>query len=485
MAARDDGRDGRTAVRLVVVGDALLDADLVGRAGRVAPDAPVPVLDRLQETLRPGGAGLAAALAAGDGHDVTLVTALADGRHDEGGRRLRGLLAEARVRVLALPLDGETPVKRRVRSAGQSLLRLDSGGGTAADPPAEALSLLADELAAADAVLVSDYGRGITGLPGVRAALAQAATEVPVVWDPHPRGSEPVPGVRLATPNRAEAADLAARRRGPGTRTGLGAVDDDARTLVQAWRAHGVAVTLGPGGALLTHGESSPSIIPAPPTAVADPCGAGDRMASAAAAALGAGALPSEAVRAGVVAASAFLGAGGAAAYADGAAVRSRGVAEASEASGLGRVERVRAAGGTVVATGGCFDLLHAGHVATLTAARALGDCLVVCVNSDESVRRLKGESRPLVPAADRVRVLEALEPVDAVVVFEEDTPVEALRTLRPDVWAKGGDYAGAELPEAVLLAEWGGQSVVLPYLDGRSTTQLVSTAAARAAGGR
>jgi rfaE bifunctional protein nucleotidyltransferase chain/domain len=371
-----------------------------------------------------------------------------------------------------------------VRSAGQSLLRLDSGGGTAAEPPAEALALLADELAAADAVLVSDYGRGITGLAGVREALARAAARVPLVWDPHPRGSEPVPGVRLATPNRAEAAELAARHRGPGTRTGLGAVDDDARTLVQVWQAHGVAVTLGPGGALLTHGESSPSIIPAPPTAVADPCGAGDRMASAAAAALGAGALPSEAVLAGVQAASAFLGAGGAASYAAGAAAHA--VAGAEEpASGLARVERVRATGGTVVATGGCFDLLHAGHVATLTAARALGDCLVVCVNSDESVRRLKGETRPLVPAADRVRVLEALEPVDAVVVFEEDTPVEALRTLRPDVWAKGGDYAGAELPEAALLAEWGGQSVVLPYLDGRSTTRLVSTAAARAAGGR
>jgi rfaE bifunctional protein nucleotidyltransferase chain/domain len=148
-------------------------------------------------------------------------------------------------------------------------------------------------------------------------------------------------------------------------------------------------------------------------------------------------------------------------------------------------VSRTRATGGTVVATGGCFDLLHAGHVATLEAARALGDCLVVCVNSDASVRRLKGPGRPLVPQADRVRVLGALEPVDAVVVFDEDTPTEALRLIRPDVWAKGGDYAGTELPEAALLREWGGQSIVLPYLVGRSTTGLVSTAADRAAGAR
>ena len=141
-------------------------------------------------------------------------------------------------------------------------------------------------------------------------------------------------------------------------------------------------------------------------------------------------------------------------------------------------IAAVRATGGTVVATGGCFDLLHAGHIATLRAARDLGDCLVVCLNSDDSVHRLKGPARPLVPAQDRVRVLLALECVDAVVVFDEDTPETVLRRLRPDVWAKGGDYAGSELPEAAALRSWGGQAVVLPYVEGRSTTSLVRTAA-------
>jgi rfaE bifunctional protein nucleotidyltransferase chain/domain len=141
---------------------------------------------------------------------------------------------------------------------------------------------------------------------------------------------------------------------------------------------------------------------------------------------------------------------------------------------------RVRAGGGTVVATGGCFDLLHAGHVATLRAARSLGDCLVVCLNSDDSVRRLKGVSRPLVAAEDRTRVLEALRCVDAVVVFDEDTPAEVLKRIRPHVWAKGGDYAGTQVPEAAVLEEWGGQAVVLPYLRGRSTSGLVRTAAER-----
>jgi rfaE bifunctional protein nucleotidyltransferase chain/domain len=149
-------------------------------------------------------------------------------------------------------------------------------------------------------------------------------------------------------------------------------------------------------------------------------------------------------------------------------------------ARALGLIEAVRVAGGTVVATGGCFDLLHAGHVATLRAARALGDCLVVCLNSDDSVRRLKGLERPLVPQADRVAVLEELGCVDVVVPFDERTPEAVLQRLRPDVFAKGGDYALGDLPEAALLGTWGGQAVVLPYLEGRSTTQLMKEVARR-----
>ena len=147
----------------------------------------------------------------------------------------------------------------------------------------------------------------------------------------------------------------------------------------------------------------------------------------------------------------------------------------------LALAERVRAAGGTVVATGGCFDLLHAGHVLLLRTARALGDCLIVLLNSDDSVRRLKGPDRPLQRAEDRAEVLAALGSVDAVLVFDEDTPEQALRRLRPHLFAKGGDYTGATLPEAAALEEWGGQAVVLPYLSGRSTTTIVQEAIRRA----
>jgi len=144
-------------------------------------------------------------------------------------------------------------------------------------------------------------------------------------------------------------------------------------------------------------------------------------------------------------------------------------------------VGEVRDRGGTVVATGGCFDLLHAGHVRMLQAARALGDCLVVLLNSDASVARLKGPERPLVGQEDRAAVLQALECVDAVLVFEEDDPRAALETIRPDLWAKGGDYAVADLPEAQTLATWGGRAVIVPYVAGRSTTRLIEEVVARA----
>ncbi len=463
---------------LVVLGDALLDRDLTGRADRLSPDAPVPVVSGLSEVDRPGGAALAALLA---GPGTVLVTALGA---DAAGERVTELLTAAGVRVVAGRLPGRTPCKERVRVAGQSLLRLDREE-PAPGPPAVTPEMCA-ALRGAGAVLVSDYGRGLAADPGLRAELEQLARSVPVVWDPHPRGPEPVPGVRLVTPNLAEALRFTGRSADGGT---VAAAARAGRELAGRWRAGGVAVTLGAGGALLAGADAVPMAVPAVPVPGShDPCGAGDRVAATVAAQLAAGAMPSDAVTAGVVEATAYVAAGGPASLdlpAGGAAPRtaggpgpgSGGREPEPDPTVAAVVARTRAAGGTVVATGGCFDLLHAGHVATLEAARRLGDCLVVLVNSDASVRRLKGDGRPLVPERDRVRVLAALGAVDAVALFEEDTPLAALDAIRPDVWVKGGDYAAPALPETTLLAGWGGEVVVVPYLAGRSTTRLVQTA--------
>jgi rfaE bifunctional protein nucleotidyltransferase chain/domain/rfaE bifunctional protein kinase chain/domain len=465
------------SVRITVVGDLLLDRDIVGRVDRICPDSPAPVLDVSVEHARPGGAGLAAALLAADGHDVTLVAALGD---DPAGSLARSLLAQRGVRVVALATDGVTREKVRVRAGDQSLVRVDRGRSCSpvgSALPEEARAALRD----ADAVLVSDYAGGVLSSGPVREAVTEAAHRVPVVWDPHARGAVPVPGCRIVTPNAGEAAALSGY---DAPVTGLSEVSRLADALRERWAASSVSVTLSERGALLTYGSGSPLVAPARRVEGGDACGAGDRFAAAAVAALAHGRTESESVLEAVAAASEFVANGGAAAFAEstGDVDAPRDVDRGPVAgSGWERVRQVRAHGGTVVATGGCFDLLHAGHVALLRTARELGDCLVVCVNSDDSVRRLKGSDRPLVTAEDRVRVLEALEFVDAVQVFEEDTPAEALRALRPDVWAKGGDYTLADLPEADVLREWGGQAVVLPYLDGRSTTALIGAARGRA----
>ncbi|MBQ0986934.1 D-glycero-beta-D-manno-heptose 1-phosphate adenylyltransferase [Streptomyces sp. F63] len=563
---------------LVVVGDVLLDRDIDGTAERLAPDAPAPVVDVADDRSRPGGAGLAAVLAAADGREVVLVTALGD---DPASRTVRAALAP-RVRLVELPLHGTLPEKIRIRADGRPLVRIDRGGGSPGEPDDAARAALR----AAGAVLVADYGRGTA--TALRPYLAEAARRVPLVWDPHPRGDEPVPGARLATPNAAEARALAPggadpgpggalptalqgnavngteagadggdepvpgarpatpdaaearalapggapgpgpdgrtaaahRPRGDGTdgpdtgpdsadpaagstagrettgytvtghattgRTATAPGGDSLRThglrgarLAERWRAATVAVTLGARGALLTRpGSDSPMLVPAPQTSGGDPCGAGDRFAAAAAAALADGALPEEAVQRAVAEAAGFVAAGGA-----GNPALWRGRPAAAHRPGgpddpFALAESVRARGGTVVATGGCFDLLHAGHVGLLENARRVGDCLIVCVNSDDSVRRLKGPGRPLNHQADRVRVLAGLGCVDAVAVFDEDTPEELLRALRPDLWVKGGDYSVEALPEAPVLRGWGGQALVLPYLDGRSTTEIARRAA-------
>jgi rfaE bifunctional protein nucleotidyltransferase chain/domain len=298
---------------------------------------------------------------------------------------------------------------------------------------------------------------------------------VPVTWDPHPRGQDPSPGARLVTPNDSESVGFAARL-GAGTGDAshsLLAVRRRAEALARAWRAGGVAVTLGARGALLSFGAGAPVLVPAPDVRCVDACGAGDRLAVSAALSLGAGAVIAEALENGVRDAARFVAEGGAAGAARSAPTRTW--RPTGVRAGDVRGESTRAC---LVATGGCFDLLHAGHVETLRAARALGDRLVVCLNSDASVQRLKGPGRPIVGEDDRARLLLALECVDDVVVFDEDTPVEVLRRVRPDIWTKGGDYAGADVPELAVLEEWGGQAVVLPYVEGRSTTALVEAAA-------
>ena len=476
---------------LVVVGDVLLDVDVVGTAARMSPEAPVPVISSPSETFRPGGAALAASLAAQGSRPVVLIAPLAS---DAAAGRVETLLGD-RVQLVALPWTGSTPVKTRIRAGNHPVTRIDTGGaaGVIGPIPPEATAAFGD----AAAVLVSDYGHGTTSDERVRSLIAAALVDVPVVWDPHPRGAPAVPGTSLLTPNAGELFGFV----DAAPDDALAGIRRAAATLADRWQVAAMCVTIGARGALLFVGPDAPRLVTGTPVTSADTCGAGDSFAAAAATALADGALPAEAVATAVTRAGRFVAAGGAAAFAAGTPdaqpdQRRRPGVDPGSATGPGRagpdqglaarLDGVRAAGGVVVATGGCFDLLHSGHVATLEAARALGDFLVVCLNSDGSVRRLKGPQRPLQRVEDRARVLSALRSVDAVVVFDEDTPIEVLRRIRPHVWVKGGDYSGIPLPEASILSDWGGEVLTVPYVAGKSTSEIVSLAVEsnRATGG-
>ena len=444
-------------VRLTIVGDVLLDRDLVGEVERICPDAPVPVVDAVVAHDRPGGAGLAASLAAGSA-DVTLVTALAD---DEAGDRLGDLLGRAGVRTAVMRRRGATPVKMRVRAGRQSLVRLDLGESRPV--PIDVSAEAGEAICGADAVLVADYGGGVTAQEMIRGLLSRAAASVPLVWDPHPRGAQPVAGCVLVTPNVDEVRLLQ-------TATGTADVTwviDAARRLRDRWRADAVSVTRGAQGAVLV-GPAGPLVVPARDVTAIDVCGAGDRFAAEAALALADRVGIADAVERAVEAATAYVASSDRPAGFERASTRAFPDASA---------ERLAGAVGPrcVVATSGCFDLLHAGHVRMLEQARRLGDRLVVLLNDDASVSRLKGAGRPVVPERERAEVLSALACVDDVVLFGEDTPERALTELRPAIFVKGADYTLADLPEARLVATWGGETVILPYEAGRSTTELIA----------
>lgn len=456
--------------RIVVVGDVVLDRDFIGSATRLSSDAPVPVVDVEVEASGPGGAGLTAELCLEENVDVTLIAPWAS---DRAGWHWRDAIEAEGVRVVPLGAQGPTREKIRVRAREHGVVRVDRGGPAAplGDVPAAARAAISG----ADVVLVSCYGAGTTAHRQLRDLLAARARRGPIVWDPHMAGGPPVPMTTVCTPNLSEA-----RHACDGVDPAAGAT---AVRLREQWGIDSVMVTVDGDGAWLATGGRPVHL--RTDRVDGDSCGAGDRLAASLAGALAHGAAMHEAAATAVVEASRFVADGGASGH------RCRSVRAAGShalspagaaANGLAVVRRepedvvadVRSHGGTLVAAGGCFDVLHAGHVSYLRRARALGDALVVLLNGDASVRRLKGPMRPVNPVAERQLVLEALSCVDAVVVFDDDTPAGALEWIRPDLWVKGSDYDGRALPEAQRLSLWGGRTVILPLVPDHSSTAVI-----------
>jgi len=427
-------------MKVTVVGDVLLDVDVRGTAERLSPDGAAPVVDVETRTQRAGGAGLVASMLLADGYDTQLITALSG---DDAAGTIRASLAGAK--LVAATSAAPTPVKTRLRVGDRSIARIDEACGPPPRPAVTTRMLRA--VRDAEVIIVADYGRGLTERPELRAALESKAREVPLVWDPHPNGAPPVPGTALATPNASEAVRLAG-----GSGSDLTGIAAAAATLCARWGCP-VAVTMAEEGALIVEWPgATPSIVPTQPLSMVDPCGAGDRFSSAVATCLAAGATITASVQAGVDEAGRYLAAGGVAAL--GTMRTPWSWEHAPSAAEL--AESVHRRRGTVVATAGHFELVHAGHARALSAARSLGDCLIVCIDSDAAIRR--GGTLPLLGEDERAELLLALESVDAVAVFDDADETASL--LRPDVWVVS--EPGDDTLAPGLIESWSGQTVVV-----------------------
>ncbi|RZS91530.1 rfaE bifunctional protein kinase chain/domain/rfaE bifunctional protein nucleotidyltransferase chain/domain [Motilibacter rhizosphaerae] len=466
--------------RVAVVGECCLDVWLSGPARGLAREGVVPVVRVEEEAYAPGAGANAARGVAALGAEVRFVSLVGD---DEEGGQARALLRAQGVDdalVVTVPVR-RTVTKRRLTARGQLMARFDSGDCDAVTGDDEARLVAAVEAAVdgAEVVLAADYACGLW-TPATRAAVERAARAAGalLVVDAHDIRTWHDLRPDVVTPDSEEVelvlgpadAEAFARDR-------VGFLERSGGLLRELSGAATVVVTLDRDGALVLPSDAEPWQVPAEPVAAPVGAGAGDAFAAAMVVALAAGAELPDAAQVGCTAASVVVARPGTTAC---RLPELRARLERHAPLHLGRerlaalVEDYRARGARIVMTNGCFDVLHAGHVAYLDAARRLGDVLLVGVNGDESVRRLKGPDRPVNPVADRVAVLQALSTVDHVVVFDGDSPTDLLRTVRPDVYVKGGDYTEDMLREAPLVRELGGEVRIVDWVEDRSTTALL-----------
>ena len=464
------------APRVAVVGDFMIDRYVWGDAERISPEAPVPVVHAHREEDRLGGAGNVAANLAALGAVPLCFGAL--GR-DASGDVLVEALEAAGGDASGLVRCGDRPTiqKIRVMARNQQMLRVDREDSQALSEADEAALLGA--LCAADwkVVVMSDYGKGVLSPALTAAVIAEAERRgAASLVDPKHRDFARYAGATLVTPNRNEA-EVAC-----GTALGsLQALAAHGEALRAGADLHGLLITLGPEGMFLLREEQEPLHLPTMARQVYDVTGAGDTVIAMLAAALGA-ALPLEtAVRLANAAAGLAVAKVGTAAVGLDELVHALRVSspahkvceDPAEEQVRGLIAALRREGRRIVFTNGCFDILHAGHVRYLREARQRGDALVVGLNSDASVRRLKGEERPFNELADRAEVLAGLEAVDLVIPFEDDTPVALIEMVEPDILVKGADWKDGEVAGADFVRARGGEVEFIDFLPGRSTTGI------------
>ncbi len=469
--------------RLLVVGDVMLDKYIWGEVGRISPEAPVPVVRGTQHEEKPGGAANVAMNMACLGAK-TVVAGIAGGDEDEW--LLAARLRAAGVTPHFVAAEGfPTISKTRILGGRQQMLRLDFEKSGAM--PQSAIDRLQETalslLPGCHALIISDYAKGAIS-PGLCQALIMAARQhgIPALVDPKGSDYTRYRGATTISPNLGELCRAA--RMEPGD---LDALLAAAEAMVTSLDLEFMTATLSEKGiALIRPGNRY--IAPAQARQVFDVSGAGDTVIAVIALCLASGLQTETAVQLANVAAGIVVGKVGTVPVEkhELLAALSPQIALHAEDQVLSRDEVVKRValwrdnGERIVFTNGCYDLLHVGHITLLEKARRFGDRLVVAINSDASVCKLKGPTRPIVGETARARVLAALSAVDAVVVFDEPTPLELIVAIKPDVLVKGGDYRAESVVGATEMQTWGGKVEIVPLVEGFSTTRLIEKGAGR-----
>lgn len=456
--------------RVVVAGDVMLDRYLFGSTGRISPEAPVPVVHVQETDDRPGGAANVAVNLASLGVTTSLVGVVGE---DAAAEALESMMSACGISCdFARADDRPTITKTRVQSRGQQLIRLDEENA-AAMPGDAVTSTLRDAIDGAGAVVLSDYGKGALSEVTAMIAICRDAS-IPVLVDPKGTDFRKYRGASLITPNQSEFEAVA----------GKSESEEDlvkrARAMMDDLELDALLVTRSEKGMLLVESGAEPLFLSTQAREVYDVTGAGDTVIATLAGALASGQNLASAAALANIAAGLVVRKIGVATVTPGeisAALHQRGQGGRGLVdldTLLALVGESRGRNERVIMTNGCFDVLHAGHVAYLEEAKSLGDRLVVAVNDDDSVRRLKGESRPINALEDRLLVLAGLAAVDWVVPFAEDTPARLIAAVLPDVLVKGGDYKPEEIVGAREVLQNGGEVRVLAFRDGHSSSRII-----------
>jgi D-beta-D-heptose 7-phosphate kinase/D-beta-D-heptose 1-phosphate adenosyltransferase len=470
---------------VLCVGDLMLDEFVYGEVSRISPEAPAPVIAAQRTEVNVGGAGNVARNIASLGAKCIFVSLVGD---DDAAKTLASRLSAEKLIEPILIVDKDRPTTRKVRFVSEHfsthMLRAD---WELAAPASEAterklIDAVVAALPRADIVLLSDYAKGVLTARVIR-NIIDAAKKLGkrVIVDPKSANLAIYRGATLLTPNRKEFAEATRRR--------IASDADIADASIEALRtadAEAVLVTQSEHGMTLAHRDGSLIHVPAQPAKVRDVSGAGDTVAAVLAVALAAGTDWENALRCAAAAAAVAVSKPGTATVSL-AELRRKILPHASltaeekiasTSSDLdAHLAEWRKQGLRVGFTNGCFDILHPGHVRVLTQARAACDRLIVGLNSDASVRRLKGADRPVQDERARAEVLAALEAVDLVVIFEEDTPLKLITHIKPSVLVKGGDYTREQVVGHEIVTANGGEVVLVDILPGHSTTSLVKRA--------